>query len=56
MQADLPCSNVDRITALWQAIYPDSYVVPQASQLESTYFTAINTVENITTRTYFFHH
>ena len=35
---------------MWQAIYPDSYVVPQASQLESTYFTAIGTVENATYR------
>ncbi|MCJ1331076.1 hypothetical protein MMC10_007763 [Thelotrema lepadinum] len=41
-------ANVDRVTAIWQAIHPDSYVVPQASQMESTYYTAVGTIENAT--------
>lgn len=42
-------SNVDRIIALWQAIYPDSWVRPLPTQ-DRTFMTRAGTVENSNTR------
>jgi tyrosinase len=42
-----PCSNVDRIFAIWQALYPNSYVVQETSQS--------GVVENVNTNLAPFH-
>ena len=47
-------TNLDRLEALWQAIYPQSYVAPQLNRI-GTYNRDQNTVENSTTPLYPFH-
>ena len=41
-------ANIDRIVAMWQAIYPDSFVTPQVDQY-GTYTTAPGSTEDINT-------
>ena len=38
-------SNLDRIFALWQAVYPDAYITPHVNKL-GTFSTAANTLES----------
>lgn len=47
-------TNMDRLEALWQAIYPQSYVAPQLNRI-GTYNRDQNTIENGTTPLYPFH-
>ena len=47
-------TNLDRLEALWQAMYPQSYVVPQVNRV-GTYNRDQNTIENSTTPLYPFH-
>ena len=44
-------TNLDRLEALWQAMYPQSYVVPQLNRI-GTYVRDQNTIENSTTPLY----
>lgn len=44
----LPSRNIDRIFALWQAVFPDSYVTPRISDL-GTYLRPANLTDNIDT-------
>lgn len=42
-------TNVDRLFAIWQAIYPDSYTTPQADA-EGTFTNAPDGTEDVNTR------
>lgn len=43
------CRNVDRLFAIWQAIYPDSYTTPQADAY-GTFTNSPGGTEDINTR------
>lgn len=47
-------ANMDRLTALWQALHPDSYVEP-TYQTQDTFFQAADTIEDINTALAPFH-
>ena len=46
--------NVDRLIAIWQALHPNTFVVPQASGSD-TYMAAAGTIEDADTPLYPFH-
>jgi hypothetical protein len=45
----IKCSMIDRLFAMWQALYPNSYVEPQ-SQIEGNFWYNVGDVLDVDTR------